>query len=190
MNFIFLWLLSAQSGSAAEPGFDSYCGLNRQAAALSAAIINHPQQQRATLNCHPVLAVAAAVKARQMAKHQQISHDLDNLTPNQLLRQFGYALPVKYQAMGNQIESIAGGHVSVESVLDAFMRSNGHRSHLMAEHDFYKHQKHIAVGYYFDPMTPHEYHWVVYIAAPRNTDVLVSDDLIIADIKKRSPIKE
>ncbi len=186
LYLLLLLLLLPGLGQTEPEAFDSFCGLSLKAAQLSAAIINHAQQQRNELTCHPILAVAAARKAKQMASHQQISHNLDHLSPNQLLRKHGYYLPMRYQAMGNQIESIAGGYVTVDSVLNALMHSDGHRAHLLAEHDFYKHQKHIGVGYYFDPLTPHEYHWVVYIAAPRHTTMDLSDDMMIEDIKAQT----
>ncbi len=189
-SLVGLILCSVSSHSVAQKPinegteFDSFCGLNARAAELAWLIINHPNQLRAQLKCHPILAVTSAEKAKQMAIDQRIQHHLNHQSPNQLLKTFGYELPKKYPNFGNQVESIAGGYKNQLKALQAFLNSDGHRTHLLGIHEFYTHQIHIGVGYYYDPQSPNEHHWVVHIAGPKNSDLESMDQWLIKDIKE------
>lgn len=149
--------------------YNSTCGLNSKAAELANLIIEHPEQQRKSLTCHPILALTAAKKAKAMAINQRIEHYLDLHAPNELLEKNGYLLPAEFLSTSNQVESIAGGKKTALTTLNGLLNSKGHRSHILGLNAVSLLQIHIGVGYFYHPETPHEHHWVVHIAQPRNT---------------------
>ncbi len=141
------------------------CGLNEAAQQLALLIIQDPLQQRTRLSCHPLLAEAAAEKAKTMAQKGIVNHYVGGLGANQRLRMIGYQLPPFYSgAIGNQVEAVAGGYSTAEEVWAAFKASNGHRSHLLGELPFYRQQLHIGVGFHYKWSSPHVEYWTVYIA--------------------------
>ncbi|MBV2129617.1 CAP domain-containing protein [Rheinheimera sp. SM2107] len=141
------------------------CGLNESAQQLALLIIQDPQQQRTTLSCHPLLAQAAADKAKVMAQKGMVNHYVGGLGANQRLRMLGYNLPPFYSgAIGNQVEAVAGGYSTAAEVWEAFKASTAHRSHLLGELPFYRQQLHIGVGFHYKWSSPHIEYWTVYIA--------------------------
>lgn len=141
------------------------CGLNEAAQQLALLIIEDPKQQRTTLNCHPLLAQAAADKAKAMAQGGRVNHYIGGLGANQRLRMLGYQLPPFYSGtIGNQVEAVAGGYSTAEAVWAALKSSAGHRSHLLGELPFYQQQVHIGVGFYYKWSSPHVEYWAVYVA--------------------------
>ncbi len=155
------------------------CGLNEAAQQLALLIIQDPLQQRTQLSCHPLLAKAAAEKAKAMAQKGIVNHYVGGLGANQRLRMIGYQLPPFYSgAIGNQVEAVAGGYSTAEEVWAAFKASNGHRSHLLGELPFYRQQLHIGVGFHYKWSSPHVEYWAVYItreAVPEDADVTCYD---------------
>ncbi|MDX1539497.1 CAP domain-containing protein [Arsukibacterium sp.] len=143
----------------------SDCGLNEKAQQLALLIIQDPEQQRATLSCHPLLAQAAADKAKAMAKGGKVNHYIGGLGANERLRMLGYQLPPFYSGtIGNQVEAVAGGYSTAEEAWRVFKTSAGHRSHLLGELPFYLQQNHIGVGFYYEWSSPHVEYWAVYVA--------------------------
>lgn len=143
------------------------CGIHPKAAQLAQLIIEHDEQQRFHLECHPTLALTAAKKAQAMASNQRIEHNLDYSAPNALLESHGYILPAAFLPTSNQVESIAGGSKTAKKTLHNLINSKSHRSHMLGLTDFHQQQVHIGVGYHYNPDTPHEHHWVIHIAEPR-----------------------
>jgi uncharacterized protein YkwD len=144
---------------------DESCGLAPEAAALAELIRRHPLQQRVRLRCSGLLAHIAADKAAEMARRNQVTHDLGVVPPNRRLRKAGYRLPTRYPGMfSNQVETVGGGLPTPELALVAFLDSPGHRTHLLAEQAFYVEQDEIGVGYARNPDSSHIHYWVVYIA--------------------------
>lgn len=147
------------------------CGLNEAAQQLALLIIQDPKQQRATLNCHPLLAQAAADKAKAMAEGGKVNHYIGGLGANERLRMLGYQLPPFYSGtIGNQVEAVAGGYSTAESVWSVFKSSATHRSHLLGELPFYRQQVHIGVGFYYKWSSPHVEYWAVYVAREASTE--------------------
>ncbi len=160
---IALLLSSLVHAAPAEPEIYSDCGLNEQAQKLAMLIITDPLQQRATVHCNALLSKVAAEKAREMANNGLVVHNLGG-SPNQRLRDAGYALPAYYgNVMSNQVEAIAGGYSSAEDVWYAFKHSHSHRQHLLGEHPFYQEQDELGVAFLKDKSTPHVEYWVVYL---------------------------
>lgn len=141
------------------------CGFNEAAQQLALLIIQDPLQQRTKLNCHPLLAQAAADKAKAMAHAGKVNHYVGGLGANQRLRMLGYQLPPFYSGtIGNQVEAVAGGYSNADAAWSAFKASTGHRSHLLGEIPFYQQQVHIGVGFYYKWSSPHVEYWAVYVA--------------------------
>lgn len=156
---------SGNESIAGKPNPITACGLNEAAQQLALLIIQDPLQQRIQLSCHPLLAQAAADKAKVMAQKGIVNHYVGGLGANQRLRMLGYQLPPFYTgAIGNQVEAVAGGFSTAEEVWAAFKSSTAHRSHLLGELPFYQQQLHIGVGFHYQWSSPHVEYWAVYIA--------------------------
>ena len=96
-----------------------------------------------------------------MAQLGRVNHK----AANRRLINAGYSLSHIYpRLMENNVEAIAGGISSPEKMWQTFKESDNHRIHLLAEHDFYKLQNEIGVGYFKSPKSEHVDYWVVYIA--------------------------
>lgn len=141
----------------------SSCGLNQQAINLAQLIIESNNQKRTELHCSEKLAQVALIKAKMMAKANDINHRIEYITPNQLLRQHGINLPNNYPMFDNQVESVMGAVATAQESYDIFMTSPDHKIHLLGEKDFLLKQNQIGVGFFKDKSSEHVYHWVVYI---------------------------
>ena len=143
----------------------SYCGLNEKSQKLAKLIINDPKQQRSELVCNKRLSEVADDKAREMAKGNRVRHK----APNKKLIDAGYPLARIYPRLfENNVEAIAGGIPDATKMWEELKLSDGHRIHLLAEHEFYKLQNEIGVGYYRDLKSKHVEYWVVYVAHREN----------------------
>ncbi|MFK8011211.1 MAG: CAP domain-containing protein [Marinicellaceae bacterium] len=162
--FILILLISTQL-MAQENTFSKFeeCGLSPQARELAYLIIESTDQQRSKLMCNKKLAKIALIKAKLMASTNKISHRINYITPNQLLRQHDITLPNNYPMFDNQVESIMGAVKTAQQSYDIFMTSPDHKSHLLGEKDFLLKQNQIGIGFYKDKNSDFVYHWVVYI---------------------------
>ncbi|MDW8068061.1 MAG: CAP domain-containing protein [Anaerolineae bacterium] len=145
------------------------CSLSPQEAEVARYMMEHPDQQRPSLTCHPILARVARERAEDMARRRYFSHVTpEGYGPNYLVRQAGYVLPSYYdQALdANNIESIAAGYPSASAVWNGWMSSPGHRTHLLGLHPFFAEQIEYGIGYAYDPSSPYQYYWVVITAKP------------------------
>jgi uncharacterized protein YkwD len=147
------------------------CGLNKKSRALARLIINDPKQNRITLTCNLKLSEIAYKKAKEMASLGRVTH-LGRSPANKRLFDEGYPLAKIYpRFLENNVEAVAGGVKDTDTVWQKFKKSEAHRTHLLAEHEFYLLQNEIGVGYYFDLKTPHIDYWAVYIAHHSNKKV-------------------
>lgn len=145
------------------------CSLNPEEEQIAQYMIEHPDQQRPSLTCHPILARVARERAEDMAMRHYFDHtNPDGYGPNYLVRQAGYVLPSYYgtEPDANNIESIAGGYSTPGAAWQAWMNSSGHRSHLLGLHPFYAEQIEYGIGYVYDPSSDYRYYWVVITAKP------------------------
>jgi len=140
------------------------CGNHALAQQLAELIIQEPGQMRSKLVCDEQLIKIAHIRAQQMLEAQKVSHDVNNTTPNQLLRMHDFALPKYYSLFGNQVESLAGGKDIPQEVLSDFLGSSLHRPHVLGEGEPFVAQDKIGVAYVRDPWTLHVDYWVVLIA--------------------------
>ena len=145
------------------------CSLNQQEQQIALYMIEHPDQQRASLTCHPILARVARERAEDIAQRGYFSHtNPDGYGPNYLVRQAGYVLPSYYgtEPDANNIESIGAGYPTAEATWEGWMESSGHRDHLLGLAPFFAEQVEYGVGYACNPASPYTYYWVVITAKP------------------------
>jgi uncharacterized protein YkwD len=165
----------AQSGSLTPRAYlplvaqNPSCSLIPEEQQIARYMIQHPDQQRSSLTCHPILARVARERAEDMARRRYFAHtNPDGFGPNYLVRQAGYALPSYYgtEPDANNIESIAGGYPTAEATWQGWMDSSGHRDHLLGLNSFWAEQVEYGVGYACDPTSPYRHYWVVITAKP------------------------
>jgi uncharacterized protein YkwD len=165
----------AQSGSPTPRAYlplvaqNPSCSLSPAEQQIARYMIQHPDQQRPSLTCHPILARVARERAEDMARRRYFAHtNPDGFGPNYLVRQAGYALPSYYgtEPDANNIESIAGGYPTAEATWQGWMDSSGHRDHLLGLNSFWAEQVEYGVGYACDPTSPYRHYWVVITAKP------------------------
>lgn len=143
--------------------------LTPEESAVESLLHTYPGQQHPNLVLNEVLTQEARRKAEDMAKRSYFGHtDPEGFGPNHWVKAEGYTLPPYYDSSpsGNNIESIAAGQVTAADAWDGWMHSNGHRSHLLGEVDFYREQIDYGIGYYHDDNSPYHNYWVVLIAKP------------------------
>jgi uncharacterized protein YkwD len=143
------------------------CDLNAQELQIAQYMIEHPEQQRPSLTCHPILAQVARERAQDMADRGYFSHtNPDGYGPNYLVQQAGYILPAYYDQSpdGNNIESIAGGYPTAEAAWAGWMGSEGHRTHLLGLDPFWAEQIEYGIGYVYEPGSDYGHYWVVITA--------------------------
>ena len=162
--FLFLILSTINSSVLSQSKnnqHDKACGLNEKSRILARLIINDPKQNRTKLKCSYLLSKIAAEKAKEMSKTTRVKHR----APNKRLIDKGYPLSSVYPRLfENNVEAVAGGMSDPEEVWIGFKGSDAHRTHLLAEHEFYMLQDEIGVGFVSDPKTPHVEYWAVYVA--------------------------
>lgn len=147
------------------------CGLNDKSRKLASLIINDPSQKRSILLCNLQLSQIALKKAKEMALLGRVSH-LGKNPPNKRLIDEGYPLAKIYpRFLENNVEAVAGGISDPKEMWYVFKNSDAHRTHLLAEHEFYQLQNEIGVGFYSDIKTPHVQYWAVYVAHQLNNDI-------------------
>jgi len=145
------------------------CSLSLEEQQLALYMIQHPDQQRPSLACHPILARVARERAEDMARRRYFGHtNPDGFGPNYLVRQAGYVLPSYYgtEPDANNIESIAGGYPTADATWQGWMGSSGHRDHLLGLNAFWAEQIEYGVGYAYDATSPYRHYWVVITAKP------------------------
>jgi uncharacterized protein YkwD len=126
-------------------------------------------QQRPSLTYNAVLARVARQKAFDMGRRGYDSHvNPDGEGPNYLVTRAGYVLPDFYgkQRSANNIESIASGYETAEAVWRGWMKSTGHRTHILGLDKFYAEQIEYGIGHAYVPNSPHLHYWVVLTARP------------------------
>jgi uncharacterized protein YkwD len=167
-HHLFLPVLEKTRVAAAIPEEKPACALNDFEQAVAIQMATHPEQGRETLQCNPILAQVARVRAQDMATRGYFSHvNLDGLGPNYLVEQAGYTLPDWYsqEEAANNLESIGAGYDHPDKAWAAWMESNYHREHVLGLNGFYARQTAYGIGYVAAPDSPFKHYWVV-ITAP------------------------
>lgn len=135
---------------------------SREELELGELLTRHPEQRRETLSHSRVLAYVARMRALDIARRGPFSHvNREGLGANTLVQRAGYTLPRHYdlRPSGNNIESLGMGYSSARAAWGSWMRSAGHRQHLLGLHRVFLEQTEYGVG------AAHGY-WVVLIARP------------------------
>lgn len=147
--------------------------LNSDEMTLFKRIAANAEQQRDGMALDPVLCIVARKRAADMAKRNYFGHiNPDGDGANSLVRRAGYVLPSYYDSSrsGNNIESIGMSTGSPQSIVTLWLRSSGHRPHILGELDFYQQQSAIGVGVFRSPAPPH-YRYYVFLSAPPNVSL-------------------
>ena len=165
---IFIPLVSSSSAPVAPPQLTTTgCDLNEQEVAISEMAKSHPSQQREFMVCNPILSAVAREKALDMAHRGYFGHtNPEGIGANKLVRDAGYPLPGYYASNrnSNNIESLAGGYATPEDAWVGWMASEGHRTHILGQSDFYGQQVEFGVGYAYVEGSTYGHHWVFFSA--------------------------
>ncbi|MEZ4863053.1 MAG: CAP domain-containing protein [Caldilineaceae bacterium] len=156
---VFLPVVKVPEAIAAAP----QCGLNEQEQIIETLAISHSGQQRASMSCNPILAAVARARAEDMGRRAYFGHvNPDGHGPNYLVQIAGYVLPSFYgqEPTSNNIESIGAGPNTAQVMFDAWMGSSKHRTHILAENEFYRPQIEYGIGFAEVPGSPYTYYWV------------------------------
>lgn len=151
----------------AGPAPGAVCAPSAEEAAIAELMRSHPDQQRPSLTCHPILAQVARERAEDMRDRDYFDHvNPDGYGPNYLVTVAGYTLPSYYSTApdANNVESIAAGYPAPAAAWEAWMNSDGHRAHLLGEDEFYARQIDYGIGYASGGAYGH--YWVVITAEP------------------------
>ena len=166
-SLVLLTSMTSSVGAATVPDDIGLCGNSEEAIELAIAIIEDPAQQRSEIRCNGMLSAIALRKAERMAEEGIVFHNLGG-SPNSRLREAGFELPEYYgDAMSNQVEAIAGGYVSADSVWYAFKNSETHAKHLLGQIPFYQEQDEMGIAFLKDLSAPHVEYWVIYLTKGR-----------------------
>jgi uncharacterized protein YkwD len=129
----------------------------------------HSEQGRPRMQHDAHLHLVARAKALDMARRDYFGHaDPNGIGPNHVIRMTGYRLPSHYARgrRANNVESIAAGtNYNARRAFDAWLRSAGHRRHLLASDDFGRQQTRFGVGYAKSPNSKYQ-NYYVFISAP------------------------
>jgi len=92
-----------------------------------------PARQPVALS--PALSASATFKANELADHDYFAHQsaVTGKWPNELAREYGFALPSWWTDDANYIESLHGGSDNPYNVLGSFAGSPSHRAHIFGE---------------------------------------------------------
>ena len=147
------------------------CDLNEEEAAMADLATGHPDQERETMSCHPILAQVARAHAIDMAVRDYfLSVNPEGLGPNVRVEQAGYQLPEWYDhhedPAANNIESIAAVYPTAEAAWNSWLDGAGHQEHVLGESDFFADQTNYGIGYAFDPGSIYTHYWVFITAPP------------------------
>jgi uncharacterized protein YkwD len=94
----------------------------------------------------------AQAKADEMRKLNYFAHTSPTgQTVNEFIESRGYRLPDWYPDQGNSCESLRLGPNDINSTINAWLKSPGHRVHVVGENDFFRDQTAIGVGLSEDP---------------------------------------
>lgn len=122
------------------------------------------------------LAAAAGFRSNEMAGLNYFAHQspATGKWPNQIAREFGYALPTYWPSASNNIESIHRGNPALLGVLQSFVNSEVHRTHLMGQGWFATHEE-IGVGAHLGSRV-----WTI-LTATENTPTLFLTGVVYSD---------
>lgn len=175
-----LYLPHIQTAPAPPTAQSLPCGMAALEWEVMQRIAAHPGQRRGAMQCDARLVLAARAKCEIMRAANTVAHVFDGVGPHDLVRRYGYRLPALYpDGDANYIESIAAGQAgtighpdmpvtqqisAAQQVVETWLASDGHRRHILAQHDFYAAQTHVGVGYSPLPSPRGWRHWWCFLS--------------------------
>lgn len=166
-NMTYMPSISSGPTPIEQPGGQSGEG---NARAIFELIRQHPDQgrDRDKMVWHDTLAWVAEQRCKRQAEQGWTGHiDPWGYGPNWYVRDAGIKLPDGYGTDddANNIESVShNGDGSVQGqggTWDAWMRSPGHRIHLLGEEPTFAAQVLVGVGYYYLKTSAKRHYWCV-----------------------------
>ncbi len=138
---------------------------------MAALIRGHRKQNRPQMLYDNRLGAVARMRARDMGQRNYFSHvDPDGYGANRHIARTGYRLPQRWLAFksGNSGESILGGGAqgTARAAFDLWMRSSGHKRHVLASNPFYQKQTRFGIGYAHVSGSRLRHYWVFITAPP------------------------
>lgn len=123
------------------------CAQNETSLRMAVIFATAAWQRRINPRCEPLLALAAQRKAEDFARYDYAAHmSLIGVSPNQNVRNTGYALPDWYAKDANNVESFAAGYQTVEEVYAAWSTSFLHWQHVSGSAEFFRLQTCYGTG--------------------------------------------
>lgn len=130
----------------------------------------HKDQQRPFLRWNQKLAAVARYRCEDLMARGYNAHiDPEGRGPNWWVRQYGYKLPSYYHDRdeANYVESLnMGGRGVLAEVQASWMKSDGHRRHLLGYGGTWMTQTEIGVGYCHREDSPFLKHYYCVITCP------------------------
>ena len=169
----FLACVAIPAFAAIAPASAATHQLNRDELVLIKKISTSSAQRREPVWWDPILCKVARARAADMMKRHYFSHTSPSgKAANYLVGDAGYVLPSYYSSSrsGNNIESIGMSTGTPKEMFSSWLKSKGHRPHLLGEMEFYRQQTSIGVGVVRSPDKPH-YKYYVFLSAPPNAAV-------------------
>lgn len=124
------------------------CGMGPVASQLAKLFLEDTGQERRNIVCDPLLVQAAQYRASDMNARHYFSHiDPDGHNANYWARFFNCHLPGNYQPNGNQIESISLNYPTAQLAWEGWLKSPGHRAHVLGTIPFFREQTRYGIGY-------------------------------------------
>ncbi len=161
LKHFFIIFLSLNSNLILAKNLNLDCGNNPQARALAKLIMEDPTQLRSHLSCDSRLTQAAIVKVNEMAESGWVMH----IGANGRVRDTEFPLPDYYGiGMANQVEALAAGQPSADTVWSSFKKSESHANHLLGKLRFYHEQNKFGVAFLNDDTSKHGQYWAIYMA--------------------------
>lgn len=134
---------------------DAPANPNAQMTVLVDEVLRLTNKERAAAGLKPLkidetLSRAAFWKAVDLAGAPKFEHkDTLGREPKDRIESFGY---LDWERLS---ENIAGGYLTSDEVVDAWMHSPGHRKNILDPK-----VNEIGIAFYFDPKSRHGYYWV------------------------------
>lgn len=134
---------------------------------------SNAEQQRESMKLDPILCMVARQRAVDMARRDYFSHtNPEGLGANILVRRAGFILPSYYDRSrsANSIESLGMKVGGPKEIVSLWLKSSGHRAHVLGEFDFFRAQTSVGVGVARSREAPY-YKYYVFLSAPPNASL-------------------
>jgi hypothetical protein len=150
---------------------------------MGSQVTTHPNQKRTELIYDPILHFVARYRAIELAQGNYFDHvNPEGFGPNRIVQLAGFKLPDWYgeDRDANYLESLARGYDSSTQAVQAWINSESHRQHILAEDvdNFYMTHTRYGAGYARTTFAPFTKIYVFITAPPNELGELPIDPYI------------